>query len=82
VHLAPAHRHRSGSVLEDALIFIYKILDHAIHDLGFAMAKLTIIYMKEDSHLIALNHLVGDTHIIWVDHKVNVRQTLDEPPIV
>jgi hypothetical protein len=82
VYLASAHRRCSGPVLEDALKFLSKILDNAIHDLGFAMANLAIIYMKEDSHPVALNHLVGDTWIIWVDHKVNVRQNLDELPIV
>jgi hypothetical protein len=46
------------------------------------MAKLAIIYMKAYSHLVALNHLVGDTQIIWVDHKVNVRQALDKLPIL
>jgi hypothetical protein len=82
VYLASAHRHCSGPVLEDALIFLSKILNHDIHDLGFAMAKLAIIYMKSDSHLVALNHLVGDARIIWVDRKVNVRQALDELPKV
>jgi hypothetical protein len=82
VYLPPARRHCSGSVFEDALIFLSKILDHAIHDLGSVMAKLTIIYMKADSHLVALNHLVGNTWIIWIDHKGNIHQTLDELPIV
>jgi hypothetical protein len=46
------------------------------------MAKLAIIYMKADSHLVAFKHLVGDTRIIWVDHKVNVCQDIDELPIL
>jgi hypothetical protein len=82
VYLASAHRRCSRPFLKVALLFLSKILNHAIHDLGFAMAELAIIYMKADSHLVALNHRVGDTRIIWVDHKVNVRQALDKLPIV
>jgi hypothetical protein len=46
------------------------------------MAKLAVITMERDSHLFAFNILVDDARIIWVDHEVNVRQTLDELPIV
>jgi hypothetical protein len=40
VYLASAHRHCSGPVLEDALIFLSKILDH---NLGFEMAMTLVL---------------------------------------
>jgi hypothetical protein len=46
------------------------------------MAKLAVINMETDSHLFAFNLLVGDAGIVWVDHRVNVRQTLDELQIL
>jgi hypothetical protein len=46
------------------------------------MAELAVIYVETDIHIFAFNHLVGDARIIWVDHKGNVRQALDELPIV
>jgi hypothetical protein len=82
VYLASAHRHCSGPVLEDTLIFLSNILNHAIHELGFAMAELAVIYVETDSHLFTFNHLVGDARIVWVDHEVNVRQALDKLLIV
>jgi hypothetical protein len=82
VYLASAHRHCSGPVLEDTLIILPEILNHAVHDLSFAMTKLEFIYMETDSHLFAFNLLIGDARIVWVDREVNVRQTLDELPIV
>jgi hypothetical protein len=82
VYLASAHRHFSRPFLEDTLIFLSKILNNAIHDLGFAIAELAVIYVETDSHLFTFNHLVGDAWIIRVDHKVNGRQALDELPIV
>jgi hypothetical protein len=46
------------------------------------MAKLAVIDMETNSHLLAFNLLVGHALIVWVDHEVNVRQTLDELLIV
>jgi hypothetical protein len=63
VYIASAHRHFSGPVLKDTLILLPEILNHAIHDLGFAMAKLAVIYMETDSHLFTFNILVGDARI-------------------
>jgi hypothetical protein len=82
VYLASAHRRSSGPVLENTLAFLSKILNHAIHDLGFAITKLAVFTMERDSHLFAFNLLVGDALIVWVDQEVNVRQTVDELPIV
>jgi hypothetical protein len=53
-----------------------EVFDHGIHDLLLAMAELTIVHMKADSHLLALNYLVGNTRILRVDDESNVHQTL------
>jgi hypothetical protein len=77
VYLATAHRHCAGPVLKDTLILLPEILNHAIHELRFVMANLAVINMEIDSHLFTFNHLFGHAHIVWVEHEVNVRQTLD-----
>jgi hypothetical protein len=40
------------------------------------MAEVAVIYMKTNSHLLALNDIVGDTWIIRIDGDINALQTL------
>jgi hypothetical protein len=73
MNLSSTNCHCSGSVLEDAFIFLLKIPDHLVHDCLLAMAELAVIYMKTNSHLFAFHNIVGDTWIIWIDGEINVR---------
>jgi hypothetical protein len=73
MNLSSTHCHCSGSVFEDALIFLTKIPDHSVHDCLLAMAELAVIYMKTNSHLFAFNNIFGNTWIIGIDDEINVR---------
>jgi ribosomal protein S28E/S33 len=78
VYLASLHRHCAGPVPEDNIILLLEVLNHAIHDLSFEMAKLLVMDMEESSQLITFNFLVGHAWIVCVDHEVNVCQNLDK----
>jgi hypothetical protein len=73
MNLSSTHCHCSGSVFEDALIFLPKIPDHPKHDCLRAMTELAVIYMKTNIHMFAFNNLVGNTWIIEIDDEINVR---------
>jgi hypothetical protein len=75
-------QNRAGSVLEYTFILLMEVFNHAIHDLSFEMANLSVIDMEANIHLFTFNFLVGHTRIIWVDHEVNVRQNMYKLPIV
>jgi len=82
VNLASAHGHLTGANLEDTLVLITEILDHAIHDLGNAMAQFAVVHMEADGHLLALDHFVGDARIVRVEFKPHIRQALHKLSIV
>jgi hypothetical protein len=71
MNLSSTHCHCSGSIFEDALIFLPKIPDHSVHDCLLVMAELAVIYMITNSHLFTFNNIVGDTWIIGIDDEIN-----------
>ena len=76
VDLASAYRHLPQSVFEDAFKFLSKPLDHPIVDFAPFVAQLKIIHVITYSHLLPVYHLVRDAHIVRVNLKPNVCQTL------
>jgi hypothetical protein len=72
MNLSLTHCHCSGSVFEDALIFLPKIPDHSVHDCLLAMAELAVIYMEANRYMFAFNNLVGNTWIIGIADEINV----------
>jgi hypothetical protein len=54
VYLASAHSCRAGPVLEDTVVLLSEVLNHAIHDLRLEMDKLTVVDMEEKMPSVSL----------------------------
>ena len=48
-----------------------KSFDHVSNNRGFYMADLDVINMPHKSKLVAIDNLVGNTRIIWVEIEFN-----------
>ena len=70
--LVAANGHIDGAVFEYALVLFAQVLDHFFIRLRTEMAKLSIINVKTNCHLVAANNLVGNARIVWVEDETDI----------
>ena len=82
VNLATAHLHLTGSVFEDAFALFAKILNDLVDHLSLLVTQLAVVDMKAYSHLLAVDHLIGNAGVTRVELETNIGQALDKLLVV